>query len=94
MFEWDQEKAARNLSKHSVPFAEAATVFGDLGALTFLDPDHSMTELRFITIGFSTRGRLLFVAHADRNERTRIISARPTTKLEAKQYAEIHRASR
>ena len=40
-FEWDPEKAVRNLAKHGVAFAEAATVFGDPLALTFFDPAHS-----------------------------------------------------
>lgn len=38
-FEWDSEKAASNLRKHGVSFAEAATVYGDPLALTFNDPD-------------------------------------------------------
>ncbi len=52
-FEWDDEKAESNLRKHQVSFAEAATVFGDPLARTFYDPDHSLGEDRFITIGLS-----------------------------------------
>jgi uncharacterized DUF497 family protein len=52
-FEWDAEKAAENLKKHSVSFDEAASVFGDPLALTFQDPDHSGTEDRRITFGYS-----------------------------------------
>ena len=67
----------RNLRKHAVSFEEALTVFRDPLALTFDDPDHSIHERRFVTIGLSTKQRLLFVAHADRGEdRIRIISAR------------------
>lgn len=50
-FEWDPEKAERNLDKHGVPFSEAATVFGDPSAVTFADPDHSDDEDRFLTFG-------------------------------------------
>lgn len=46
-FEWDPDKATRNLARHGVPFAEAATVFGDPLAITFADPDHSIDEDRF-----------------------------------------------
>jgi uncharacterized DUF497 family protein len=50
-FEWDAKKAARNGRKHGISFQEAATIFGDPLALTFHDPDHSLSEQRFITIG-------------------------------------------
>ena len=89
IYEWDPEKAAANLKKHKVSFPEGATVFTDLSALTFDDPDHSRTEKRFITIGTSSKGRILFLAHADRgDDRIRIISARRTTKSEAHAYQE------
>jgi hypothetical protein len=50
-FEWDSEKAARNLAKHGVAFHEAGTVFGDPVAITYFDPDQSHEEDRFLTIG-------------------------------------------
>ena len=74
-FEWDPDKAARNLAKHGVSFPEAATVFGDPLAMTYGDPDHSREEDRFLTFGHSSAGRLLVVSHTDRDDRTRIISA-------------------
>lgn len=87
-FEWDPGKASRNLAKHRVSFTEATSVFGDLLSMTFSDPDHSETEDRWITIGMSGRGRLLVVAHADREGRVRIISARETTRAESRFYEE------
>lgn len=87
-FEWDPEKAARNLVKHGVSFHEAATVFDDPLAITYSDPDHSEQEDRFLTFGSSVEGRLLVVSHTDRNDRTRIISARLATRKERKQYEE------
>ena len=87
-FEWDPAKAAQNLRKHRVSFEEAATVFGDPLSLTFLDPDHSMAEHRFITIGLSRSNRVLIVAHTDRDERVRLISARKATQRERKYYEE------
>jgi uncharacterized DUF497 family protein len=67
-FEWDSEKAARNLAKHGVSFHEAGTVFGDPVAITYFDPDHSNEEDRFLT-GHSSEGRLACVSHTDRDDR-------------------------
>jgi uncharacterized protein len=87
-FEWDPAKAERNRRSHRVSFEEAATVFGDPLALTYGDPDHSISEQRFITIGTSGGNKVLIVAHADREERIRIISARKATRLEREEYEE------
>jgi len=95
IYEWDPRKASLNERKHRVSFEEAATVFLDPFALTFDDPDHSIDERRFITLGESERGRVLFVAHADIGEnRTRIFSARKVTRRERYGYQEAHRANR
>ncbi|MDP9316430.1 MAG: BrnT family toxin [Chloroflexota bacterium] len=85
-FEWDPNKAVSNLTKHKVSFREAATVFRDPLSITFDDPDHSDDESRFITIGTSTSGKLLIVAHTDRSDRIRIISAREPTRGERELY--------
>lgn len=87
-FEWDTAKAAENLAKHGVSFEEAATVFRDTLSATGADPDHSVSEERFITFGVSTSGRLLVVAHTERGDTIRIISARPATRGERKIYEE------
>ncbi|MBI5787868.1 MAG: BrnT family toxin [Candidatus Schekmanbacteria bacterium] len=87
-FEWDPKKAVANVQKHGVTFQEAATVFGDTLAVTFADPDHSDNEQRYITFGLSRYKQLLVVSHADRGERTRIISVRLMTHKERKIYEE------
>jgi uncharacterized protein len=87
-FEWDPGKGRQNRRKHRVSFQEAATVFGDPLAVTFHDPDHSVSEQRFITVGMSSAGRVLIVAHTDRNEGIRIISARKVTQREREHYEE------
>ena len=87
-FEWDSHKAARNVHKHGVSFNEAASVFGDPVAVTFYDPDHSVNEYRFITIGLSNRAKILVIAHTDRESRIRIISARKATSTERDYYEE------
>jgi uncharacterized DUF497 family protein len=88
-FEWDPDKAASNLAKHGIAFSEAATVFGDPLAITYHDPEHSDHEDRFITFGTTASGRLVVVVHVDRNDRTRIVSARDLTRRERKQYEEL-----
>ena len=87
-FEWDRKKAKYNLRKHGVSFEEASTVFDDLLAAVYEDPQHSVHEKRFLMIGSSVRRRLLIVAFADRNQRVRIISARMPTQPEKKFYEE------
>ena len=85
-FQWDPRKAARSLIRHGVAFKEASTVFGDPLASTILDPDHSIEEVRLLTMGRSTAGRFIVVSHTDRDEEIRIISARPGTRGERKRY--------
>ncbi len=86
VFEWDPNKATANVQKHGVTFEEAATVFRDDFSVTVPDPDHSIEEERFITVGMSGQDRLLMIAHVDRGERIRLISARPLTPSERRQY--------
>jgi uncharacterized DUF497 family protein len=85
-FEWDTNKASANIKKHGVSFAEATTVFGDPLSTTFPDPDHSINESRYITIGLSSSGKLLIIAHTDRGNSIRIISAREATRRERRFY--------
>jgi uncharacterized DUF497 family protein len=87
-FEWDLNKAAHNFQKHGVAFEEAATVFRDDLSITATDPDHSEEEERYITVGLSSRDRLLMVAHTERGNSVRIISARELTSRERRQYEE------
>ena len=87
-FEWDAEKARKNLQKHGVSFDEAVTAFGDQLSRTIRDPDHSEVEERYLLMGLSSRGRLLVVAHTERGDRIRFITARLASKRERNQYEE------
>ena len=87
-FEWDAAKARLNLSKHSVSFEEASTVFGDRSAITIPDPVHSLAEERFVTIGVSDQGKILVVVATERGDSLRLISARSASRRERKQYEE------
>ena len=86
---WDARKAAANLRKHGVSFAEASSVFLDPLSATGDDPDHSIDQRRFVTFGLSSAGRLLVVAHAEQDEAIRIISARKATRAEKELYEEV-----
>jgi len=94
-FEWDPDKAERNVSRHSVTFEEARTVFFDDYARQFYDEAHSDDEERFLMLGLSNRSRMLMVVHCERerpevaNENEliiRIISARKATAAERTFY--------
>jgi uncharacterized DUF497 family protein len=85
-FEWNPQKAARNLAKHGVPFEEAATVFGDPLGRVASDPRHSVDEERFVLLGFSRRQRLLAIMFAERAQAIRVISARRATSRERRDY--------
>ncbi|MBS3963954.1 MAG: BrnT family toxin [Methylomonas sp.] len=86
IYGWDENKAATNLVKHGVSFEEAKTVFDDPLYVDFHDPDHSYGERRFILLGQSTQGRLLFVSYLERRDSIRLISAREATPSERKAY--------
>jgi uncharacterized protein len=80
-FEWDSVKAAANLVKHGVSFAEAATVFA---LAVYLDDGSGIG--RIVVVGTSLRERVLYVVHVERGERDRIISARSATAAERAVY--------
>jgi len=87
-FEWDAAKASLNKKKHSISFEEAKTVFFDENAIVIHDPEHSISEERFVILGLSAVVRLLVVCHCFRHKDSviRIISARKATKRESMQY--------
>ena len=87
-FEWDPRKAEGNRKKHGVSFEEAKSAFWDALSLTIPDPEHSRGEERFVLLGLSLKARLLYVAHQDKGDRVRIISARRATLREKRDYEE------
>ena len=88
-FEWDSRKARSNLAKHGVGFQEASTIFGDPLSLTIPDPEHSLSEERYITVGRAFSGKLLVVVHTERGDNIRIISARRASRRERKFYEKV-----
>ena len=78
-------KAASNLKKHGVSFADAEGVLQDPLAVTVEDPD-AEGEQRFISIGLGSAGELLVVVWTERDDESRVISARRATRKERRQY--------
>jgi len=85
-FEWDAEKALRNVRKHGISFREAAMVFNDGFAITYYDDAHSDHEERLLTLGISDLGRVLVISHTMIGENIRLISARKATRHERNLY--------
>ena len=71
-FEWDSEKARRNLRKHGISFREGMMVFNDVFAITYYDDAHSRHEQRFLTLGLSDLGRVLVISHTMVDEKVQI----------------------
>lgn len=88
IFEWDEAKNLINQRKHGISFEEAKSVFFDISAILFDDPDHSEVEDRFLIIGMSDKRGICIVSHCYRgaDEKIRIISARKATKSERDIY--------
>jgi len=92
-FDWNPDKAKKNLSKHKVSFERATTVFQDPSAVSVFDEEHSDDEERWATVGRADQGMILVVIHTFReltpeDIAVRIISARYATKREIQNYYE------
>ena len=82
--EWDPRKAAANLKKHGVDFADAVTVLYDDRGVTIREDEAG--EERHVTIGMDALARLLVVVYTWRGNRPRLISARQARPQEREQY--------
>ena len=85
-FQFDPTKAALNLKKHGVSFADVEGVFADPLAAHRVDPDTEGEE-RFIALGVGNAGQVLVVSYTLRGNEIRPISARRATRREVKAYA-------
>lgn len=87
-FDWDTHNTNKIWEKHKVRFAEAEEVFFDIDLIILPDPTHSVAEERYIVLGKTKTGRLLFVVFTKRPEKIRVISARDMSRKERKKYNE------
>jgi len=85
-FEWDPKKARENIRNHGVSFEEALTAFSDWDHIVICDPEHSLSEERWVLLGRSSAGNLLVVPHTERGESIRIISAWRANARQRRQY--------
>jgi len=85
-FEWDPRKAASNVRKHRIHFADAVSVLEDDNAVTLREDDDG--EERWVAIGMDALARILVVAYTWRGNSIRIISARSATPTENNRYME------
>jgi hypothetical protein len=82
---WGPAKARSNIEKHNVAFSDAEPVLFDPYGITAED-DRNDNEPRYVTIGLDALGRILVVVYTYRGESIRLISARPATRQEQKDY--------
>ena len=86
LFEWDNEKNTINKQKHKIGFEEAVLVFDDPFHIELYDNVHSDREDRFLAIGTVVNVLIVLVVYTERNDKLRIISARPATNKEKELY--------
>ena len=85
-FEWDEAKRQSNIHKHGIDFADVPAIF-DGYTVTVEDTRFAYGEPRYSTIGL-LKGRVVVVAHTERGDKIRIISARKATQYEEISYFE------
>lgn len=85
-FEWDSDKATRNVRKHGIQFADAVLVLEDQLAISLQEVVDD--EVRYVTIGMDALARVLTVVYTWRGNTVRMISARPATPNERRHYLE------
>ena len=87
IFEWDDNKNAKNVIRHGIDFETASYVFNDANRIIRYDEKHSLYEDRYTTIG-SINGMItvLIISYTEDDEVIRLISARPANKMERREY--------
>jgi hypothetical protein len=97
-FEWDPKKNQTNIRRHGVSFETATLVFDDPNIIYRADVKQSDLEARDIAIGLAGQSGILFVVNTIRGDEEqeiiRIISARPATKVEKREYARANGAAK
>lgn len=86
-FEWDENKNRENIKKHGISFKEATAIFKRPMWIR-IDDRHDYGEVREVSIGDIGNFVIVVVAHIERNNKTRIISARKATPKERRRYYE------
>jgi len=85
-FEWDRGNREKNWAKHGISTKEPEDIFFDKRSFTTKDVKHSTIEDRFQVLGKTVKGKYLTVYFTVRSNKIRVISARPMSRKERKQY--------
>ena len=85
-YEWDEGKAAENLRKHGVDFADAIAALEDANRLEEIDTRFDYSEERIQIIGMARGGVLFAIVTLLDEDSCRIISARKATRHEQDRY--------
>ena len=91
-FEWDDANI-EHIAQHNVIPSEAEEIFFDRDNVLDEDIKHSIAENRFILIGKTKKGRLLYQIFTKRGNKIRVISSRDINKKEVKLYEKKTRRS-
>ena len=91
-FEWDEGNSEKNWRRHRVTQLEAEPVFFNQPILVSHDLAHSGEEVRYFAFGRTNAGRTLMVVFTLRRPLLRVISARPMSRRERRQYGQAQRA--
>lgn len=85
-FDWDRGNSEKSFNKHGVSQTEAEELFVDEKLIIHKDLRHSQNEQRFLAIGKTVKGKLLFAVLTYRNQKIRIISIRSANKKDKETY--------
>ena len=85
-YEWDNGKAAENLRKHGVDFADAIAALEDTNRLEEIDTRFACGEERIQVIGMARSNVLFVIVTMPGEDSYRIISARKATRHEQDRY--------
>ena len=85
-FDWDEGNLDKSFRKHGITANESEEIFLDENLGVTSDINHVQNEKRFIALGKTTAGKILFVVFTIRKNKIRIISARFANKKERSHY--------
>ena len=86
-FEWDAGNSEKNWKRHQVTQAECEQIFANLPLLVSVATQTGSREPRYFALGRTDSVRELAVVFTVRGKRVRVISARPMSRRERKEYA-------
>ncbi len=87
IFIWDKGNKDKNVSLHNVTNKESEELFEDDNKVLFSDIKHSSEEEeRYVVIGKTKTGRLLYQVFTIRDGKVRVISSRDANRREVPYY--------